>query len=150
MINKLFVVPLIFILAVSGFPLSDKPEIVKQKSRIISFGAVEPKPVHPHWTNRPRLTIKKPRHRPRRVIRLLTRSDDFGRLRQCESTNDYTNRNSPFYGAYQFDLKTWHGLGYFGNPANASPSVQDKAAHKLQSQRGWQPWPACSRKLGLG
>lgn len=77
--------------------------------------------------------------------------DDFARLRQCESGGNYaTNTGNGFYGAYQFDLRTWRGLGYSGSPAGAAAATQDAAAHRLQAQRGWQPWPACSRKLGLG
>jgi hypothetical protein len=77
-------------------------------------------------------------------------SDDFARLRQCESGSNYSiNSGNGFYGAYQFDLQTWHGLGYSGLPSNASKSTQDAAAHVLQASRGWQPWPSCSRQLGL-
>ena len=76
---------------------------------------------------------------------------DFARLRGCESGGRYgTNTGNGYYGAYQFDLGTWHSLGYGGNPAAAGPSTQDAAAHQLQADRGWQPWPACSRALGLG
>lgn len=78
-------------------------------------------------------------------------SDDFARLRMCESGGNYgIDTGNGFYGAYQFDLRTWHGLGYSGKPNNAAPPTQDQAAATLQSERGWQPWPACSRKLGLG
>ena len=78
-------------------------------------------------------------------------ADDFSRLRGCESGGNYsTNTGNGFYGAYQFDQGTWNGLGYSGLPSNASAGTQDAAARTLQSQRGWQPWPACSRKLGLG
>ncbi|MDP9183028.1 MAG: transglycosylase family protein [Actinomycetota bacterium] len=77
--------------------------------------------------------------------------DDFARLRQCESGGNYrTNTGNGYYGAYQFDTRTWHGLGYNGYPHQASPATQDQAAHELQADRGWQPWPACARKLGLG
>jgi hypothetical protein len=77
--------------------------------------------------------------------------DDFARLRMCESHDNYaTNTGNGYYGAYQFDQRTWNGLGYNGLPSNAAPSTQDAAAHRLQAQRGWQPWPACARKLGLG
>ncbi len=77
--------------------------------------------------------------------------DDFARLRMCESGNHYAaNTGNGFYGAYQFDARTWHGLGYSALPSNASPSTQDAAANELQAQRGWQPWPGCSRKLSLG
>ncbi len=76
--------------------------------------------------------------------------DDFARLRACESSGDYsTNTGNGYYGAYQFDLRTWRGLGYAGLPSVAAPAVQDEAAVRLQEQRGWQPWPACSIKLGL-
>ena len=78
-------------------------------------------------------------------------ADDFARLRQCESGGNYAiNTGNGFYGAYQFDRGTWNGLGYPGRADQASPATQDAAAAKLQSQRGWSPWPACSRKLGLG
>jgi hypothetical protein len=78
-------------------------------------------------------------------------ADDFARLRGCESGGNYhANTGNGFYGAYQFDLGTWHGLGYAGRPSDAAPSTQDAAARQLQAQRGWSPWPACSRKLGLG
>jgi hypothetical protein len=78
-------------------------------------------------------------------------ADDFARLRQCESGGNYSiNTGNGFYGAYQFDRGTWNGLGYPGRADQASPATQDAAAAKLQSQRGWSPWPACSRRLGLG
>ncbi len=75
---------------------------------------------------------------------------DLARLRQCESGGNYgANTGNGYYGAYQFDLRTWRGLGLSGRPSDASPAVQDAAANRLQSQRGWQPWPGCARKLGL-
>jgi hypothetical protein len=78
-------------------------------------------------------------------------ADDFARLRACESGGNYSiNTGNGFYGAYQFDRGTWNGLGYPGRADQASPATQDAAAAKLQSQRGWSPWPACSRRLGLG
>jgi hypothetical protein len=77
--------------------------------------------------------------------------DDFARLRVCESNNRYTtNTGNGYYGAYQFSLQTWRGMGLTGLPSDASPAAQDAAAQKLQAARGWQPWPGCSRKLGLG
>ena len=75
---------------------------------------------------------------------------DLARLRNCESSDTpNTNTGNGFYGAYQFDLETYHGLGYEGLPSNASLSTQTDAAIKLEEERGWQPWPACSQKLGL-
>lgn len=76
--------------------------------------------------------------------------DTWAQLRMCESSGNYaTNTGNGYYGAYQFNLTTWHGLGYPGLPSDAAPAVQDEAAQKLYAQRGWQPWPACSAKLGL-
>jgi resuscitation-promoting factor RpfA len=69
----------------------------------------------------------------------------------CESGGNYhADTGNGFYGAYQFDLGTWHGLGYSGRPSDAASSTQDAAARQLQSERGWSPWPACSHRLGLG
>ncbi|MBX6388345.1 MAG: transglycosylase family protein [Frankia sp.] len=76
--------------------------------------------------------------------------DDFAKLRQCESGGNYSiNTGNGYYGAYQFDRRTWQGLGYSGLPHEAPPAVQDEAAYKLYNSRGWSPWPACARKLGL-
>jgi hypothetical protein len=77
-------------------------------------------------------------------------AENFRKLRVCESSDNYrTNTGNGYYGAYQFDLQTWHGLGYGGRPDQAAPATQDQAARRLYDQRGWQPWPACSQKEGL-
>jgi len=71
-------------------------------------------------------------------------------LRGCESGGNYrTNTGNGFYGAYQFDYGTWRGLGYVGVASDAPAWKQDQAVVRLHAQRGWQPWPACSRYLGL-
>jgi Transglycosylase-like domain len=71
-------------------------------------------------------------------------------LRKCESGNNYAiNTGNGYYGAYQFDSRTWKSMGYSGLPHRAAPPVQDEAAKRLQAKRGWGPWPACTRKLGL-
>jgi hypothetical protein len=71
-------------------------------------------------------------------------------LRNCESGGNYAeNTGNGFYGAYQFELSTWHGMGYAGYPNDAPPAVQDAAAAALQARSGWGQWPECSRKLGL-
>ncbi len=71
-------------------------------------------------------------------------------LRMCESDGDYSiNTGNGFYGAYQFALSTWLGLGFTGLPSDAPPAVQDRAAQELQARSGWGQWPACSAKLGL-
>lgn len=74
----------------------------------------------------------------------------FAALRKCESGGNYkTATGNGYYGAYQFDPRTWRALGYSGLPSDAAPEVQDEAARKLLAKAGWGQWPACSRKLGL-
>jgi hypothetical protein len=67
-------------------------------------------------------------------------------LRNCESGSNYQYNDGQFYGAYNDDLTTWHGLGYSGRPDQASPAVQDAANTKLIEDRGFQPFPGCERK----
>lgn len=85
----------------------------------------------------------------RRVSTLKSIDDVWHRLAQCESGDTNANTGNGFYGYFQFDLSTWHSVGGSGYPYQHSYEVQKKLAQKLQAQRGWQPWPACSRKLGL-
>ena len=72
-------------------------------------------------------------------------------LRWCESRNRYTieSSNGLFYGAYQFEPRTWRTVGGTGNPAHAPPEEQDARARLLYSRRGDQPWPRdyCGRWL---
>ncbi|HEY0870678.1 MAG TPA: transglycosylase family protein, partial [Acidothermaceae bacterium] len=76
--------------------------------------------------------------------------DAWAQLRACEASGNYAaNTGNGFYGAYQFDARTWHGLGYSGVASQASPAEQDQAAQRLYQSRGWEPWPSCSAKLGL-
>ncbi len=71
-------------------------------------------------------------------------------LRLCEASGNYRiNTGNGFYGAYQFDLATWHSLGLPGRADQAPAAVQDRAASALEAQRGWGPWPGCARMLGL-
>ena len=72
-------------------------------------------------------------------------------LRFCESTNNYTveSANGLFYGAYQFEPRTWRTVGGTGNPAHAPPEEQDARARLLYARWGDQPWPRdyCGRFL---
>ena len=72
-------------------------------------------------------------------------------LRFCESTDNYTaeSANGLFYGAYQFEPRTWRTVGGTGNPAHAPPEEQDARARLLYARRGDQPWPReyCGRWL---
>ena len=76
--------------------------------------------------------------------------DNWYRLRLCESGNDYRrNSGNGYYGAYQFDIGTWNNYGGYARADLAPPAVQDAKALDTYNRRGWSPWPACARKLGL-
>jgi hypothetical protein len=67
-----------------------------------------------------------------------TNTPDWACIRQHESGDNYSIGNG---GAYQFELGTWTGLTGLPSPAeDYPPAVQDSAALKLYSQRGWEPW----------
>lgn len=77
-------------------------------------------------------------------------SGDFqaalAKLRSCEGGYNSWNPAGPYYGAYQFDQRTWNGVtdAPYGS---ATPAQQDEAAYKLYLSRGWQPWPVCGANL---
>lgn len=67
-----------------------------------------------------------------------TNTPDWACIRQHESGGNYSEGGG---GAYQFELGTWVGLTGLSTPAEDSPpGVQDAAALKLFSERGWAPW----------
>lgn len=72
----------------------------------------------------------------------------LARLRSCEGS--YTsNTGNGYYGAYQYDLRTWGNYAGYANASLAPPSVQDEKAWITYQARGWQPWPSCKIKMGL-
>ncbi len=77
----------------------------------------------------------------------------WDRLAQCESGGRWNiNTGNGFYGGVQFDYGTWlsNGGGAYAPRADlATREQQIDIATRLQSRRGWGPWPACARKLGL-
>jgi uncharacterized protein YabE (DUF348 family) len=75
-------------------------------------------------------------------------AEALARLRSCEGGYT-TNTGNGFYGAYQFDRQTWGGYGGYAVASDAPPSVQDEKAWLTYQRRGWQPWPSCSRSMGL-
>ena len=81
---------------------------------------------------------------------LLTPSQHWAALRNCESGGNYraVNSTGKYRGAYQFDQHTWESVGGIGDPAKASPAEQDARARALFEERGAAPWPYCGRYLG--
>ena len=75
-------------------------------------------------------------------------SEALARLRSCEGS--YTsNTGNGYYGAYQFDKRTWGNYGGYELASNAPAAVQDEKAWQTYKARGWQPWPTCKVKMGL-
>jgi Transglycosylase-like domain len=67
-----------------------------------------------------------------------TDTPDWACIRDHESNGNYAEGNG---GAYQFEFGTWTALTGLPSPAeDYPPAVQDAAALKLYSQRGWEPW----------
>ena len=67
-----------------------------------------------------------------------TNTANWACIRQHESGGNYAVGNG---GAYQFEFGTWNRLTGLPSPAQDYPAaVQDAAALKLYSQRGWEPW----------
>ncbi len=89
-------------------------------------------------------------------VRHVLNADELGRLRQCESTDNYAavSSSGAYRGAYQFDQTTWNGVAerHFPwlagiDPAAADPWWQDAMARALWSERGRQPWPICGHEV---
>ena len=75
-------------------------------------------------------------------------SEALARLRSCEGS--YTsNTGNGYYGAYQFDKRTWGNYGGYELASDAPVAVQDEKAWQTYKARGWQPWPTCKVKMGL-
>ncbi|MGZ8475432.1 MAG: transglycosylase family protein [Candidatus Limnocylindria bacterium] len=74
-------------------------------------------------------------------------------LAKCESGGNWAiNTGNGYYGGLQFNYSTWlsNGGGQFAEYAHlATREQQILIAEQLHARRGFQPWPACSRKLGL-
>lgn len=74
----------------------------------------------------------------------------WDRLAGCESGGNWAiNTGNGYYGGLQFDLQTWQAWGGTGYPHQNSRAEQIRVAENLRAARGYAPWPACSRKLGL-
>jgi hypothetical protein len=83
----------------------------------------------------------------------LLGSTVWDELAGCESGHHWgDDTGNGFYGGLQFDYGTWIGAGggkYAPRADKATREQQIAIAWAVQHARGWGPWPACSRKLGL-
>ncbi|QJS11487.1 DUF348 domain-containing protein [Streptomyces argyrophyllae] len=70
-------------------------------------------------------------------------------LAACESGGrpDAVDPSGTYGGLYQFDTRTWQGLGGKGRPQDASAEEQTYRAKKLYIRRGASPWPHCGVRL---
>jgi hypothetical protein len=84
------------------------------------------------------------------VAQVAPTADLLYRLRLCESGGTY-NRNSGngYYGAYQYAISSWGGYGGYARADLAPAEVQDAKVMADIAVRGWYPWPACARKIGV-
>lgn len=77
----------------------------------------------------------------------------WDRLARCESGGNWAiNTGNGYYGGLQFNAGTWRSNGgeqYAPYAHLATREQQIDIAQRLHAGRGFKPWPACSRKLGL-
>lgn len=65
-------------------------------------------------------------------------------VRVCESGGRWnTNTGNGFFGAYQFTLQSWYGVGGYGYPHTATPVEQSYRAVRLLFTQGRGAWPVC-------
>lgn len=77
-------------------------------------------------------------------------SANLDAIARCESGGNPDAYNpAGYYGAFQFSLATWHGLGFTGDPRDYTYAEQKYAAVHLVARSGYSPWPHCARSLGL-
>lgn len=70
-------------------------------------------------------------------------------LARCESGGrpGAVDPSGTYGGLYQFDTRTWRGLGGSGRPEDAPAAEQTRRAKKLYLRRGASPWPHCGARL---
>lgn len=77
----------------------------------------------------------------------------WDQLARCESGANWSiNTGNGFFGGIQFDYQTWlsNGGGEFASRADlATREQQIIIAERVRTNRGFSPWPACARSLGL-
>lgn len=82
----------------------------------------------------------------------------WDRLAQCESSGNFSNRDTGHnghFGGFQFSITTWRSVGGSGNPADAPVAEQLKRAKILLAQPGkivnkWECAPTAGLTRSLG
>lgn len=84
-------------------------------------------------------------------LQVNTQDDDiWEKLAECESHKNWSaNTGNGYYGGLQFTEGAWRSVGGTGLPHEVTKDEQVMRGKMLQSQRGWGPWNACSKHLGL-
>lgn len=92
---------------------------------------------------------------------IVIEGDEWDALAACESTGDRDGKQphrinptaynpaGPFFGAFQFLLKTFHNLGGQGDPRDHSYAEQKAIAQKIPKSAWPRQFPSCSRALGV-
>jgi LysM repeat protein len=115
--------------------------------------ATEPVAVEAPTNNTPVSKPVTPKPKPAPVTPVVSTGSVWDALASCESGGNWAiSTGNGYYGGLQFTAGTWisNGGGVYAPTANlATREQQITVASKLQSARGWAPWPACSAKLGL-
>lgn len=138
---------------VSGTPPTTSPHLYPMSEVRHDFTPTPPTTSPPLTTTtthyHPPTTTSPPTTAPASPV--AATGDVWWDLAGCETGYKYDNPNTGngYFGFFQFDLPTWQGVGGPGYPHHHDYSTQLHYAKILQSQRGWEPWPTCARKLGL-
>ncbi|MFH9398890.1 ubiquitin-like domain-containing protein [Streptomyces sp. NPDC017638] len=108
-----------------------------------------PRPERSELVRAPRTQVVKVGTRPRPDSVHDADHLDWHALAVCESGGrpDAVDPSGTYGGLYQFDARTWHGLGGKGRPQDASAQEQTFRAKKLYVRQGASPWPHCGARL---
>jgi hypothetical protein len=78
----------------------------------------------------------------------------WNRLAHCESGGRWhIHTGNGYFGGLQISKSTWNGYGgrkFARYPHRASKAQQIRVAERIRRGQGWNAWPACSDRLGLG
>jgi hypothetical protein len=130
-------------------PDGPPPHIVAIGVPTTATTAAPPPPAPPPQVALVRASRSAPRARPASATQSVVGDDVWARLARCESGGNprAVGGRGKFFGAFQFTLQTWHGMGMAGNPIDYSYADQLATAKRLQARSGWRNWPVCARRV---